>query len=90
MELAEGADADLVRANARRFRLAFCLIGLAAAFTGIDAEVHLPRFLDIALRVVAVSCFAVGVVVGKWAHAERHFLKRPDSEGPPEIFRSTS
>jgi len=90
MELADGADADLVRANRRRYRLAFSLIGLALALTAIDAKAHLPKVLDIAFRGAAVSCFVVGFVVGRWALAERQILNRPDPEGPPEIFRSSS
>jgi hypothetical protein len=89
-ELAEGADADLVHANRRRLRLALCLIGLAFAVTAIDAKVHLPKVVDLALRIVAVSCFVVGIVMGRWSREEREFLKRPDPEGPPEIFRGNS
>jgi hypothetical protein len=89
-ELAEGADADLVRTNRRRFRLAFSLIGLALALTAIEAKVQLPKSLDTVLRIVAVSSFVIGSMMGRWAREERAFLNRPDPEGPPEIFRSNS
>lgn len=89
-ELAEGADADLIRANRKKFRVALSLIALAIAVTAIDAKFGLLRSLDIALRIMAVSCFVIGLVIGRWARAEREFLNRPDSEGPPEIFKSTS
>lgn len=90
MELAEGADADLVRTNRRLFRLAFSLIGLALALTAIDAKVRLPKSLDTVLRIVAVCSFVIDFVMGRWARAERAFLNRADPEVPPEIFRSNS
>lgn len=89
-ELAEGADADLMQSNRRRFRVAFSLIGLAFVLGLIDAKFRLPAILGIAIRVGAGISAVVGFVLAKWAQQERAFLTRPDPEGPPEIFKNTS
>ena len=51
-ELAEGADADLIQSNRRRFRVAFGLIGLAFVLGLIDAKFHFPAMLEVAIRVL--------------------------------------
>lgn len=85
-ELADGADADLVKANRRRYRLAFALIGFAFLLAFFRGRLHLPAVLDTACRVVVVASFAIGFVLARWAMHEHEFLSRPDPEGPPEIF----
>ena len=87
-ELAEGVDADLMRANRRRSRLAFGLFVFGFVLVLINAKLHLPTMLRAVLGPVGVICILIGVLVGKWAQAEHSFLTRPDSEGPPEIFRN--
>jgi hypothetical protein len=89
-ELAEGADADLMQSNRRRFRVAFSLIGLAFVIGLIDAKFRLPASLEIAFRVGTGISGVVGILLAKWAHQEHAFLTRPDPEGPPEIFKSNS
>ena len=86
-ELAEGADADLVQANRRRFRFAYGLIGLAFGLGLLDARLHLPHVLDIVLGCAAVVSGLAGIVMAKWAQQEDVFLKRPEPEGPPTIFK---
>jgi len=86
-ELAEGADADLMQSNRRRFIAAFGLIGFAFVMGLIDAEFRLPATLEIVFRVAAGISGVVGIVLAKWAQQEHAFLTRPDPEGPPEIFK---
>jgi heme A synthase len=86
-ELADGVDAELVQANRRRFRVAFGLIGLAFVVGLLDARLHLPHVLDVVLRCAAAVAGVVGIVMAKWAQQEDTFLKRPESEGPPTIFK---
>jgi hypothetical protein len=87
-ELAKGVDADLIQANRRRSRLAFGVFVVGFFLLLIDAKLHLPTVLRTVLRTGAVVCLLVGVLVGKWVQAEHLFLTRPDSEGPPEIFKN--
>ncbi len=87
-ELAEGADQDLIQANRRRFRFAFGLIGLAFTL-GVISTLHLPRLLGNGVRFAAGISGVAGVILGKWAQAERAMLTRPDQEGPPEIYKTS-
>jgi hypothetical protein len=89
-DLAEGADADLMQSNRRRFRGAFCLIGLAVVLGLISAKFRLPPTLKLVFRVGAGISGVVGVVLAKWAQQEHAFLTRPDPEGMPEIFKNSS
>jgi hypothetical protein len=85
-ELAEGADADLMNANRRRYKIAFGLIGLAAILGWVDAR--LPHgTLRIVLRSAAVASGLAGIVMARWAQAEHKFLTDPDPERPPSIFK---
>ena len=88
-ELTEGVDADLVQANRRRFRVAFGG-GIAVVLVLLDSKLRLPVLLSIVVRVGAVISGVVGIVLGKWAQAERTFLTRTDPEPPPEIFNNRS
>jgi len=90
LEIAEGADADLMQSNRRRFRVAFGLIGLAFVMGLLDAKFLLPATLGIIFRVGAGISVVVGIVLAKWAQHEHTFITRPDLEGPPEIFKNRS
>lgn len=85
-ELAEGVDADLVQANRRRSRVALGLVGIAVVLGLLDAKLRIPSLLSVVLRVGSAISAVIGIVLGKWAHAERTFLTQPDPERPPEIF----
>jgi hypothetical protein len=86
-EIAEGTDADLVRANRTRFRVAFGLVGVGFILIILGGKLHLTGRLGTVLRVIAAVSVVVGFVLGRWARSEHEFLTRPDPEGPPEIFR---
>jgi hypothetical protein len=89
-ELAQGADADLMQSNRRRFKLAFGLIGLAFALGLICSKLHLPATLKVVLVIAGGVAGITGLVLAKWAQHEHDFLTDPDPEGPPEIFRNKS
>jgi hypothetical protein len=88
-ELAEGADADLVQSNRRRFRVALGLLGLAFVLGLIDVKFRLPATLEVACRVGVVVSGVIGLVLARWAGVEHSFLTRPEAEGPPEIFKNS-
>ena len=87
-ELAEGADADLLQANRRRFRMAFVLVGIAVVLGPLGAKLHLPSMLSVVFRVAAGISAVSGIVLGMWAREEHGFLTKPDPERPPEIFNN--
>ena len=86
-ELAAGVDADLVRSNRRKFRLASSLFVLASLLLGIDRVVK-PRGLiqEVFVWVTGVL-FLGGTIVVQWAWRERAFLDKPDPERPPSHFK---
>jgi len=86
-EIGEGTDADLVRANRTRFRVAFSLIGVGFILVVLGGKLHITGRFDTVLRAIAAVSVVVGFVLGRWARSEREFLIRPDPEDPPEIFR---
>jgi heme A synthase len=87
-ELAEGADADLMKVNRQRSRVAFGLMGLALLLGLMSAKVRVPVVLEKALGIASGICGVVGVVLAKWAQAEHNFLTKPEPESLPEIFRN--
>ena len=76
LELAEGADADLMQANRRRYRVAFALMGLAVLIVYLEPKIHLPGKLSTIIRVLAAASFEVGVLLVKWAQT-RVFVPHP-------------
>lgn len=87
-ELAQGTDADLMKSNRRRFKVAFGLIGLAFVLGLSCSKLHLPAKLRTVFGVAAAVSGIIGFVLAKWAQHEHDFLTDPDPEGPPEIFRN--
>jgi hypothetical protein len=86
-QLASGVDADLVRDNQKRYRLAFGLLGFGFALGLLAAKVRLPDTLRLIASVVATVSLGAGFVVAAWARQEAGFLRKPDPEEPPKIFK---
>jgi hypothetical protein len=86
-ELAQGADADLVRDNRRKWRLGWGLSSFALLLLFVLAKVPVCRPLQLILGVVALVSVIIGGLVSSWARAESRFLNRPDREKPPSIFK---
>ena len=86
-ELHQGADADLVRANRRRWKLSWLLFVASFFLIGIQLAVK-PSGLwhDIAVGSF-VACVGGGLLLGHWARAEQTFLERPEPKEPPKLWR---
>lgn len=86
-DLTLGVDADLVRNNRKRYKLAFGLQGLALFLIVLCSEFHIPRTLRWILSAAAGVSFLVGFLLAIWAQQEDAFLSKPDHEEPPRIFK---
>jgi hypothetical protein len=86
-ELRQGTDADLVRANRRRWKLSWSLFVASFLLIGIQAAVKLSDpWHDVAVGLFVV-CLGGGLVLGHWARAEQTFLERPDPKEPPKLWK---
>ena len=86
-EIQQGADADLVRANRRRWRLCWSLFGLSFLLIGIQSKVRMSEPLQDVMLGLFVACFGGSLFLGHWARAEQAFLNRPDPKEPPRLFK---
>lgn len=86
-DLAQGVDADLVRDNSNRYRLAFGLIGFGFLLGLLDAKIQVPRTLHLILVAIVVVSLITGVLLAAWARQEAAFLSRPDPKEPPRMFK---
>lgn|SRR6185437_1504626 len=86
-ELAAGVDADLVRSNRGKFRLASSFFGLASLLSVIDRAAR-PHGLiqEVFFWLIGILFFG-SVFVGNWAWRERAFLVKPDPKKPPSLFK---
>jgi hypothetical protein len=86
-DLSQGVDADLVRDNRKRYRLAFGLIGFGFLLGLPDAKIQIPSTLHLIVVVMATVSFIAGLLLAAWARNEAAFLSKPDPEEPPRIFK---
>jgi len=86
-QLAQGVDANLVRGNHQRFRLAFGLLVFAFLLGILASKFHLPSTLRFIIGLIVIAAFLVGFVLAEWARQEAAFLSKPDPEEPPKIFK---
>jgi hypothetical protein len=86
-DLARGVDADLIRDNGKRYKVAFGLIGLGLLLALLGSTVHNPGFLRWTLLVTGSVSAVVGFLMAMWAREEAAFLNKPDPEEPPTIFK---
>lgn len=86
-DLTLGVDADLVRDNRKRYKLAFGLQGLALFLILLCAKFHIPRTPLWILSATTIVCFLAGLLLAIWAQREDAFLSKPDREEPPRIFK---
>ena len=85
--LSQGVDADLVRGNRKRYKVAFGLIVIGLLLILLGSKVHIPTVLRwILVGAASVSCLA-GFLTAMWAQQEAAFLSKPDREEPPTIFK---
>ncbi|HET9184024.1 MAG TPA: hypothetical protein VFP59_17995 [Candidatus Angelobacter sp.] len=86
-DLARGVDADLLRANRRRFKLAAALLCLGLLFAWIAVKIPLPPILNVAATILIMLLMIASFVLFHWAWAEQRFLRKPDPEPPPSILK---
>jgi hypothetical protein len=87
LEIQQGADADLFETNRKRWTAGFWLAGTALALMLLVAKLHLPSAIRTVLGWLAFVAFLIALVLNRWALLVDGFLKRPDREGPPSIFK---
>src|SRR5689334_6525282 len=86
-DLARGVDADLLRANRRRFMLAAALLCLALLLAWMGQKLPLSRAMHSVTEIAAGLLAVAGFVLFWWAGAQGRFLRKPDPEPPPSIFK---
>jgi len=62
-QLAQGVDADLVRYNQKRYKLAFGLLGCAFLLGYLVSKVHIPDGVRLVVVGVATVCGLAGFVL---------------------------
>lgn len=86
-DLANGVDADLVRANQRRRNTGLALLGLWLVLVWVFSRLQLQgNFRTIGTSII-IALFLVAVFLLKWAGQESAFLSKPDPKEPPSILK---
>jgi hypothetical protein len=86
-DLAQGADADLVRDNRNRYRLAFGLMGFGFLLSLLDTEVKIPNALRLIIVCMATVSIVAGFLLALWARQMGAFLSKPEREEPPSVIK---
>lgn len=86
-DLARGVDADLVRANRRRWKLAAGFFCLAFLLRWFALKLALQHVVQVAITLVAILLAIASLVLFWWAWKVDTFLEQPDPEPPPSIFK---
>ena len=86
-DLAQGADANLVRDNRNRYRLAFGLMGFGVLLSLLDTKVKIPNTLRLIVVGIATVFFIAGFLLALWARQMGAFLSKSDPEEPPRMFK---
>ncbi|MFZ3333649.1 MAG: hypothetical protein WA197_23620 [Candidatus Acidiferrales bacterium] len=86
-DLARGVDADLVRDNGKRFKLAFALIASGFLLDLVSAKVRTPSLVYSILFDIGMASVVAGFLPAIWARSESAFLSKPDPKVPPTILK---
>jgi len=86
-DLAQGADADLVRDNRNRYRLAFGLMGFGFLLSLLDTKVKIPNTLRLIIVGMATASLVAGFLLALWARQMAAFLSKPQPEEPPRMIK---
>jgi len=87
LDLRQGVDADLVRANRRRWKLCAWLFGLSFLCIGILAVAKFQGIMNQIAVAITVGLFVGAMILGHWARSWDAFLDRPDPKEPPRLWR---
>jgi hypothetical protein len=86
-DLDRGVDADLVRDNNSRYKLAGGLIGFGVLLILLGLKTHISGALPMILASVGGVFVIVGWFLFIWANRADFLLRKPDAEEPPRIFK---
>jgi hypothetical protein len=86
-EIAQGADANLIRENVKRFRWSGGLFVAGGLLAWVAGRFQLAHALHVAAYCLAVLLLIASWVLFSWARAQDGLLRRPDPEGPPSILK---
>ncbi len=86
-ELQDGADADLIRANRKRWNLAWGLWACFFVLLGLQMMVKLPALWHSFVLWLSGAFFIGGSVLSRWAQAESAFLNRPGPKEQPRLWK---
>jgi hypothetical protein len=79
--------ADLVADKQKRYRLALVLLAFGFALGLMVSKVQLPSTLHLIVVVIATMSLFGGFALAAWARQESAFLRKPETENPPKIFK---
>jgi hypothetical protein len=80
-------DADLVRDNRKRWKLALLLVALALAICELDHIFHFAGLTHTIAMALGIPLLISGLLVARWAALEKGSLDEPDPEEPPSILK---
>lgn len=86
-DLARGVDADLVRENGKRYKVAVGLIVLGLLLALLGGKLHTASVLHWVLLDTGGVFAIVGSLTAICAREQSAFLTKPDPEEPPTIFK---
>jgi hypothetical protein len=84
-ELALGTDADLVRKNYKRYKIAFVLVGFGCFLSWLSAKIPTTDTPLLIVQGLAVVSLIAGFLLALWARQEAAFLTKPDPKKPPTM-----
>ena len=87
IDLKQGADADLVQDNNKRWKRSLIMIAFGFLLMGILSYVKLPEPWDKVVIVATIILFIGGLLLERFAFLWDCFLDRPDPKGPPSMFK---
>ena len=85
-ELAVGVDADLVRTNGKKFKIAWSLFGMSLLLFGFYRLVKPDGLFNAVLVWAACLSFIGFMVMIRWARIERAFLNKPSLKEQPKMW----
>ena len=84
-ELAQGVDADRVRSNRARYKLAFVLFGVGFLVALVTTTLNPAGISHKIGFVLAMLLIISGLAIGRWASMENAFLNKPNPKDPREF-----
>jgi hypothetical protein len=85
-DLRNGADADLVAANNRRWKLYLIFSAVLVGVYAANRVFHPTGWVHSLVYGAYILVLVVGYVAGQWWWQEKIFLHKPDPKEPPKIF----